>query len=212
MRWLLILCCCLISAIAAMAAGPEAFGKIALVAGFPNIAARLVDDPQIDGIAKFEAGDYRQADELFAASGRQATYNRAMSLAALGDYALSVAYFDAVLFVDPADEDARFNRDLIARRVPDVVSESNEIDGVAATVETEESEAQATKRDILETQPVLAQRSILDPRVERITAATEGWLETLPDEPAIYLARRIRAENERRQDLGLANPPEDNAW
>ncbi|MER0239064.1 hypothetical protein [Fulvimarina sp. MAC8] len=212
MRWLLMVSCFLVSAFAAIAAGPQAFGKIALVAGFPELAASLVDDPQIEGIAKFEAGAYEEADDFFAEAGKQATYNRAMSLAALGDYALSVAYFDAVLFVDPADEDARFNRDLIAQRVPDVVSESNEIDGVAATVETEESKAQATERDILETQPVLAQRSILDPRVERITAATEGWLETLPDEPAIYLARRIRAENERRQDLGLANPPEDNAW
>ncbi|EAU40722.1 hypothetical protein FP2506_03309 [Fulvimarina pelagi HTCC2506] len=212
MRWPLILSCILGSAAAAFAAGPQAFGKIALVTGFPDLAARLVDDPQIDGIARFEAGDYQAADEAFAASGKEATYNRGMSLAALGDYALSVAYFDAVLFVDPTDEDARFNRDLVAARVADVVSESNEIDGVAATVETEESEAQATERDILESQPVLAQRSILDPRVERMTAATEGWLETLPDEPAVYLARRIRAENERRQDLGLANPPEDNAW
>lgn len=212
MRWLPMIVCVLVAALAAFAAGLQSFGKIALVAGFPNIAAMLVDDPQIDGIAKFEAKEYGQADELFAASGRQATYNRGMSLAALGEYALSVAYFDAVLFVDPTDEDARFNRDFIAKKIPDVVSPSNEIDGVAATVETEESEAQASERDILETQPVLAQRSILDPRVERITAATEGWLETLPDEPAIYLARRIRAENERRQDLGLANPPEDNAW
>ena len=34
----------------------------------------------------------------------------------------------------------------------------------------------------------------------------------LADEPALYLKRRIKAEYERRQDLGLANPPEDTAW
>ncbi|MDY8110073.1 hypothetical protein U0C82_13075 [Fulvimarina sp. 2208YS6-2-32] len=212
MRWLFILSFALLSAVAAIIAGPHAFGKLALVTGHPDLALTLLDDRQLEGIALYQSGRYEAADRAFRASGRNATYNRGMSLAATGDYALSVAYFDAVLFADPADEDARFNRDLIARLVPDVVSESNKIDGVAANVLTEESKAQPTKRDILEGLTLQETRSIMDPRVERMTAATEGWLATLADEPALYLKRRIRAEYERRQDLGLANPPEDNAW
>ncbi|RFC65463.1 hypothetical protein DYI37_06515 [Fulvimarina endophytica] len=212
MNRLVIVACLALSIAAAISAGREAFGKLLFVSGFPALAEGLVHDDQLDGIARFETGDYAGADVAFAKAGSQATYNRAMSLAALGDYALSVAYFDAVLFVDPNDDDARFNRDLIAERVPDVVSESNDIDGVVARMEAEESQAQATKRDILEGLTLAETRSILDPRVQRLTAATEGWLATLADEPALYLKRRIQAEHERRQDLGLAYPPENSAW
>ena len=185
--------CAVLAVVVAVAAGSEAFGRLALVAGLPSLAASLLSEPDERGVALLEAGDYREADEAFAKTGRTATYNRGLSLAATGDLALAVAYFDAVLFANPSDRDARYNREFLARFVPDIVGESNEIDGVAANVEAPQSDAVASSRDIL-------------------TAATTGWLETLADEPALYLKRRIKAEYERRQDLGLANPPEDTAW
>ena len=164
-------------------------------------------------LALYAAGDYAGADRAFAEAGRAATYDRGLSLAATGEYALALAYFEAVLFVDPADADARFNRDLVAAKVPDVVGESNAIDGVAANAVADgPSEAVASERDLIQAKSVAIQLSILDPRVKSMTAASESWLTTLEDEPALYLKRRIKAEYQRRQDLGLANPPEDTAW
>lgn len=197
---------------AAGAAGPAAFGSLALWLGMPSAAAALLADPAARGVALYRAGNYAEADRAFQEAGRAATYNRGLSLAATGNYALSVAYFDAVLFVDPADQDARYNRELVAKLVPDVVGESNDIDGVAANVEAAESDAVATQRDLLQGLTLSEQVSVMDPRVDKAIAASEGWLTTLPDEPGLYLKRRIRAEYERRQDLGLANPPEDTAW
>ncbi len=212
-RLALSLACLVLSAAAALLAGPQAFGKLALASGLPSLALALLADPHARGVALYETGDYEAADAAFAAAGRRATYDRGLSLAATGEYALAVAYFDGVLFVDPADADARYNRDLVARLVPDVIGESNEIDGVAANAAADgPSDAGASERDLIQAKSVAIQLSILDPRVKSMTAATESWLTTLEDEPALYLKRRIKAEYQRRQDLGLANPPEDTAW
>ncbi len=212
-RLALSLACLVLSAAAALLAGPQAFGKLALASGLPSLALPLLADPHARGVALYETGDYEAADAAFAAAGRRATYDRGLSLAATGEYALAVAYFDGVLFVDPSDADARYNRDLVARLVPDVIGESNEIDGVAANAAADgPSDASASERDLIQAKSVAIQLSILDPRVKSMTAATESWLTTLEDEPALYLKRRIKAEYQRRQDLGLANPPEDTAW
>jgi len=201
-----------LSVAAAIVAGPDAFGRLALALQMPGLAASLIETPHARGVALFEAGRYDEADLAFEAAGRDATYDRGMSLAMTGRYADAIAYFDAVLFAEPSDADARHNREVLSKLVPDVVGESNSIDGVPANVLGEESAAVATERDILKGLTLAEQRGVMDPRVKRMTAATEAWLTTLTDEPALYLKRRIKAEYERRQDLGLANPPEDNAW
>ena len=202
-----------IAALATAVGGPQAFGKLALAIGMPKLALPLLAEPHARGVALYDEGDFAGADRAFAASGRRATYNRGLSLAATGNYAEALAYFDAVLFVDPSDADARFNRDLVAEKVPDVIGESNAIDGVAANASTDgPSDAVATSRDLIQAKSIAIQLSALDPRVKSMTQATEGWLATLEDEPALYLKRRIKAEYQRRQDLGLANPPEDTAW
>ena len=127
-----------LSGLCAVAAGPEAFGRLALATGLPGVAAGLLADPEAKGAALYLAGDYAGADAAFVKTGRSATYNRGNTLAALGEYALAVDYFEAVLFADPADVDARFNRDLVARLVPDVVGDSNAIDGIAANIQAED--------------------------------------------------------------------------
>ncbi|WP_245515156.1 hypothetical protein [Jiella endophytica] len=203
----------LLAGFCAIVAGPAAFGRLALAIGLPRLALPLLDAPHARGVALYQAGDYAGADAAFAGSGRRATYDRGLTLAATGDYPRALAYFEAVLFVDPADADARFNRDLVKQKVPDVIGESNAIDGVAANARTEEPSAAApTSRDLIQAKSVAMQLSALDPRVKSMNAATESWLATLEDEPALYLKRRIKAEYQRRQDLGLANPPEDTAW
>ena len=198
--------------VAAMIAGPAPFARLALSAGVPGIAARLADDPVTRGIALFEGGDYAAADDAFREAGRSATYNRAMSLAALGRYPESVAYFDAVLFLDATDADARYNRDLVARLVDPIVGEANTIDGIAATADAPTSDAAVPQQAAPSTLTLAEQRSVVRPRTGQAVAASEAWLTTLPDDPGLYLKLRLQAEQERRLDLGLANPPEDTAW
>ena len=99
-------------------AGAEAVGRLALRLGLDGAAARLLDDSAARGVALYRLGDHAAADAAFARAGRSETYNRGLSLAALGDYPLSVAYFDAMLFANPADEQARRNRDLVTAMYP----------------------------------------------------------------------------------------------
>ena len=196
----------------AVFAGPGAFGRLALELGLPGLAAPLIEDPLSRGVALYRAGDYQAADAAFAKAGRSATYNRGDTLAATGNYALAVAYFDAALFADPSDADARANRDLVARLVPPVVGQSNSIDGIAATVLTDQSDAAATTRQLPKALSLAPQFAVVRPRTGSATVASPDWLATLPDDPGLYLKLRLKAEQERRQDLGMANPEEDTAW
>ncbi|NDV85353.1 hypothetical protein GTW51_01415 [Aurantimonas aggregata] len=212
MRRLLPLAFVAAAILAAVIAGPAAFARLALSAGVPGIAARLADDPVTRGVALFEAGDYAAADDAFREAGRAATYNRAMSLAALGRYDESVAYFEAVLFLDATDADARFNRDLVARFVDPVIGEANTIDGIAATADAPDADAAQPDQAPPSTLTLAEQRSVVRPRTGQAVAASEAWLTTLADDPGLYLKLRLKAEQQRREDLGIANPPEDTAW
>ncbi|MEH6719639.1 MAG: hypothetical protein V7704_12225 [Aurantimonas endophytica] len=212
MRRLLPLALVAVAVLAAVIAGPAAFARLALSAGAPGIAARLAHDPVTRGVALFEAGDYAAADEAFREAGRSATFNRGLSLAALGRYAESVAYFEAVLFLNATDADARFNRDLVARFVDPVIGEANTIDGIAATADAPEADAAQAEQAPPSTLTLAEQRSVVRPRTGQAVAASEAWLTTLADDPGLYLKLRLQAEHQRRLDLGLANPPEDTAW
>ncbi|MDX1732602.1 MAG: tetratricopeptide repeat protein, partial [Aurantimonas coralicida] len=104
-RWVLSFLALVVAAGAALAAGPAAFGRLALSTGLPGWAATLTAEPAVRGVALYRAGRYAEADLAFREAGSEATYNRGVGLAALGRYAEAVAYFDAVLFADPSDAD-----------------------------------------------------------------------------------------------------------
>jgi Ca-activated chloride channel homolog len=198
--------------VAALVAGRAGFGRLALAAGMPAVAAKLLDDPAARGVALYEAGDFAGADAAFEAAGRSQTFNRALSLAALGDYPLSLAYFDAVLFAEATDMEARRDRDLVARLVPPVIGEANAIDGIPATAAREEESAAASHSGPTLTMGEQAER-VLRPRDDnKATVASTDWLDTLADEPGTYLKLRFQAESQQRFEDGLAVPPEDTPW
>ena len=77
----------LVLAVAALVlTGPAALGALALRAGWDRVALILLDDPGARGVAHYRLGDHDLADADFARAGRSQTYNRALSLAATGDY------------------------------------------------------------------------------------------------------------------------------
>ncbi|WAJ26979.1 hypothetical protein [Antarcticirhabdus aurantiaca] len=201
-----------IAFVAAVFAGRAGFGRLALKAGLPNLAAPLLNDPAARGVALYEAERFAEADAAFTEAGRSQTFNRALSLAALGDYPLSLAYFDAVLFAEATDVEARRNRDLVARLVPPVIGEANAIDGIPATAARgEESDAASHSGPTL-TMGEQAER-VLRPRDDnKATVASTDWLTTLADEPGTYLKLRFKAESQQRFEDGLAVPPEDTPW
>ena len=202
----------------AVAAGPQAWVKLIWHAGFPQLALALIRDDGARGAALYKAGRYAEADAVFAQIGRSATYNRGLTLAATGQYSLSVAYFDAVLFADRYDADARHNRDLVNALVPPVIGEAmghGRIETILsqAGVETAAFDPEAPSQPIQAAQrdPLRAdiKRSVTG---ERRAAADAGWLDSLADAPGEYLKARIAAEMDRRRKDGEAHQKEPDRW
>ncbi len=202
----------------AVAAGPEAWARLFWRAGAPALALPLLDDPAARGAALYQLGRYAEADQAFAAVGRSATFDRGLTLAMTGDYALSVAYFDAYLFANRFDAGAQRSRAAVAELIDPVIGEAmghGRIRTVLAAsgVETEAFDPENPDLAILssERDPMLRsiKRSVDG---ERTLAAGDDWLDALADAPGAYLQSRLAAEMERRRATGTAAPEESDRW
>lgn len=188
-------------------AGPAGIGALALRLGWDPVVLMALDDPAARGIALYRQGLHAQADAAFAEAGRSQTYNRGLSLAATGDYPLSVAYFDAVLFANPADEQARANRDLVATMYPPHRGDSTVPGRIIGR-----GGRPAPADEIRNALTNAAAESWRRPLGARGLAASDEWLETIVDDPGEFLRLRIRAEYERRAQMGLIRPEEGDPW
>ncbi|MBD1547594.1 hypothetical protein [Roseibium aggregatum] len=187
-------------------AGPGAWGRLLLWTGLPAGAA-LMNDPAARGLALYRSGSYEAADRAFADAGRGQTFNRALTLAATGKYALSVAYFDAVLFSNPADAEARRLRDLVDKLAPKTLGDSV-APGRLAGVGDGSYQPEKSKWGWPGTPDPEWQRRV----TARGYAASDAWLDTITDDPGEFLRLRLAKEYERRAGLGLIRPREGDPW
>ncbi|MCF4124033.1 tetratricopeptide repeat protein [Methylobacterium sp. SyP6R] len=98
-------------ALVGLAVEPAALARLLLGAGMPGLAARVSDDPAWRGTALYAAGRYAEAAQAFSKS----PYNRGNALARAGELKGALAAYEAALARDPSDEDAKANRELVAR-------------------------------------------------------------------------------------------------
>ncbi len=93
---------------------PDQRAVKALEADNADRAARLFEDPEWAAAASYRAGDFaRSAERLAAADTADANYNRGNALAKSGQLAGAISAYDRALELDPAHEDAAFNRELV---------------------------------------------------------------------------------------------------
>jgi len=209
--------------------GAQAPGRLALRLCAPTLAAPLLTDPALRGVALFQSGDYAGAGDAFRSAGPAASYNRAAALALEGDYALALASYRAVLARDPADREAAENRAVIAALHEGVTGEilpGTEAAGDGAGADDMVSPFdEAVSADGGAAQRFEQPRSALSPqtalsRAEQVrrvptaqaVAANRRWLETFPDDPGLYLKAAILAEQARRARLGLAPEAPVSRW
>lgn len=192
----------LLAGVAALGlAGVQPLAKLALIIGLPGLAAPMLADPAVQGVALYRAGDYAAADDAFRTAGRGSTYNRGLSLAATGVYPLSRSYFDAVLFANPADSEARENRNAVNALIPPLQGVANDAGRIAAT-----SIAVPGGSPVDEIKRLGRQ---LD---EGRRVADSEWLATLPDDPGEFLRLRLADEHKRRLAMGLTAPEDGDPW
>ena len=198
--------------VAAVVAGPGAFARLALMTGYPGLALPFITDPAARGAALYELGRYEEADDVFREIGRSATYDRGNTLAATGDYKLSAAYFDAVLFANRFDAGARHNRDVVAALVPPHIGEAAGRGRIRAILKEAGIDAAPFDPDNPHVKVVPTPNNYRKAVDGRTVAASRDWLETLSDAPGEYLSKRLAAEYDRRRAAGTIRPSEPSPW
>lgn len=187
--------------LALLLAGKAPLAKALMLIGLPALAAPLLEDPAIRGVALYEAGNYQAADDAFREAGRVSTYNRGLSLAMTGRLPLSLAYFDAVLFANPADSMARENRNAVSALVPPHQGEANAAGRIAAKVIASPTGV-----------PYDEIKRLGKPLDAGGRVADGTWLESIQDDPGEFLRLRLEAEHLRRLSMGLTAPDGGDPW
>ena len=92
----------------------DQLGQQAMQADDPDKAATLFDSPEWRAAANYRAGNFKQAAEtLKEIVDVDAYYNRGNALAKQGDLPAALESYEDALKLDPDNEDARFNRNLV---------------------------------------------------------------------------------------------------
>lgn len=105
---------CAIAAALVVADPRERIGVALYHAGAPALAGLLLDGPDWRAAVLFAQGEYAEAAELF--QGRRftgSTYDLGTALARAGKLTEAEATLNEALFLDPNDEDARYNLSLV---------------------------------------------------------------------------------------------------
>ena len=102
-------------------------GQQELENGDAATASALFDDPAWRAVARYRAGDYQDSAAGF--SGLRDTdslYNYGNALAKMGEFESAINAYERVLELDPAAEDAAYNRDLLQELVEQQDAESGQ--------------------------------------------------------------------------------------
>jgi Ca-activated chloride channel family protein len=86
----------------------------ALEAGSPADAAAIFEDTEWRGVARYRAGDYTGSAAEFAERGDSRNlYNLGNAMAQQGEFDAAIDAYEEVLEMDPGNEDAQYNLDLV---------------------------------------------------------------------------------------------------
>ena len=105
---------------------PDQKAMKAFNAGNAERAADLFKDNDWKAAANYRAGNYEKSNELLASpESSSGYYNKGNVLAKLGNYEDAIKAYDDALNMDPDNEDARFNRELVSKALEQQQQQQN---------------------------------------------------------------------------------------
>ena len=105
---------------------PDQKAMKAFNAGNAEQAADLFKDNDWKAAAHYRAGNYEKSNELLASpESSTGYYNKGNVLAKLGNYEDAIKAYDEALNMDPDNEDARFNRELVTKALEQQQQQQN---------------------------------------------------------------------------------------
>lgn len=204
--------------------GTAPLARLALELGVPGLAVHLTGEPGLRGVALLRTGHPAEAAKAFEAAAQP--YNHGLAAALSGDYSTALVAWERVLAATPADREARENHALVTALLatvefdPVARPEDRPEGGPIVEAEPGQGKARASGQgdDATNAQTGFWMPEVHGSGLRRVPnifdaqsiAATERWLETLEDQPGVYLRARLAAEQKGREAAGRALPiPED---
>lgn len=105
-------------------------GASLLESGDPAAAAEAFKSDDWQAVARYRAGDYASSAAQFAKRGdSRSLYNLGNALAKQGEFESAIDAYEQVLEMDPANEDAAYNRDLLEQALEQQQQEQQQQQG-----------------------------------------------------------------------------------
>jgi Ca-activated chloride channel homolog len=208
----------------------------------PERAAQLFTRKEWRGIAHYRHGDYTAAEQAFAHDATaRGHYNRGNALAWQGRIEEAIAAYDVALAIEPAHDDARFNRDLLKEILDQQEESANADDGMpqsggdpadrnedGSSMEPmpgfampddspgsgdPENDAAAAMHAQIERERDARER-MTEQEVQQLEEehALQQWLRRVPDDPGGLLRRKFHQETNRRLREGDLSPRQEPGW
>ena len=187
-------------------------------------AAALAKDPAIVGEALYRSGEFESAGQAWSQLDEaDSFYNQGNALAKSGQLEQALAAYDAALELDPDNEDAIFNRDLVEQMKQQQDQQEQDEEGEEGEQsdesqdqqgdesqdgeqgDEESSEEQEQQQEGEEAEPEESEeegepteQEMEENWSEEDAQAMEQWLRRIPDDPGGLLRRKFRNQHQRR--------------
>lgn len=204
----------------------------ALEAGDAERAAELFNSPEWKGAAEYRSDDFENAAEAFRGiESSDGQYNLGNSLARQQRFEDAIAAYDRALAMDPGNEDAAFNKQLLEALMQQQEQQQNdegdeqeqdpqngdqqqdesgsENDQESNAQESEEDQQQESQQaqdqegqqDEQEQDARRLAEQDAEPLDEEEQQALEQWLRRVPDDPGGLLRRKFKQQHEERDRM-----------
>ncbi len=187
-------------------------------------AATLAKDPALAGEALYRSGEFESAGQAWAQlDDVDGYYNQGNALAKAGQLDQALAAYDEALALDPDNEDAAFNRDLVEQMKQQQDQQEQEEqnqqgeegdqsqdqrgdesqDGDKGDEESSEEQDQQQQdeqsgQEETEEEGETPEQQIEQNWSEEDAQAMEQWLRRIPDDPGGLLRRKFRSQYQKR--------------